>query len=71
MNRLDDTTAKRAAPPRLGVFADERGATAIEYALLLGLICLVIIAAIGATGDGLSANWNAMASNAASNLKSN
>ncbi|MCE1237247.1 MAG: Flp family type IVb pilin [Hyphomicrobiales bacterium] len=53
------------------MFADERGATAIEYALLLGLICLVIITAIGATGDGLSASWNAVATKASDNLKTN
>ena len=30
---------------------DERGATAIEYAIILGLMTIAIIAAIGSVGD--------------------
>jgi len=33
---------------------DERGATAIEYALIASLIGLVIIAAVGAVGSSLT-----------------
>ncbi|WP_407049582.1 Flp family type IVb pilin [Methyloraptor flagellatus] len=37
---------------------DERGATAIEYALIGGLIALAIVGAISGTGTGVSARWN-------------
>ena len=40
---------------------DERGATAIEYALIGGLIALAIVGAIAGTGTGVSARWNAFA----------
>lgn len=32
---------------------DERGTTAVEYALIAGLIVVVIVVAVGATGTGL------------------
>lgn len=35
-------------------FRDERGATAIEYALIASLIGLVIVGAVGAVGDSLT-----------------
>jgi pilus assembly protein Flp/PilA len=38
----------------LKFFHDERGATAIEYALIASLIGLVIITAVGAIGDSLN-----------------
>ena len=34
---------------------DERGATAVEYGLMVALIAIVIIAAVAALGDNLSA----------------
>lgn len=40
---------------------DERGATAIEYALIASLIFLAIIAAIVPVGTELSAVFNAVA----------
>lgn len=43
---------------------DVAGATAIEYVLILSLIFLVVIGAISATGDGLSAAWASMAEKA-------
>ncbi|MEQ1489472.1 MAG: Flp family type IVb pilin [Terricaulis sp.] len=39
-------------------FRDERGATAIEYALIASLIGLVIITAVGAVGDALTGTFN-------------
>jgi pilus assembly protein Flp/PilA len=40
----------RLRPPR-----SDRGATAVEYALLLSLIAVIIIVGIGALGTGTSA----------------
>lgn len=37
---------------------DERGATAIEYALIASLIGMVIIGAVGAIGDSLNGTFN-------------
>jgi pilus assembly protein Flp/PilA len=37
---------------------DERGATAIEYALIASLIGLVIITAVGAVGDSVTGVFN-------------
>jgi pilus assembly protein Flp/PilA len=37
---------------------NERGATAIEYALIASLIGLVIIAAVGAVGGSLNNTFN-------------
>jgi pilus assembly protein Flp/PilA len=39
-------------------FRDERGATAIEYALIASLIGLVIIGAVGAVGDSVTSTFN-------------
>ncbi len=36
---------------------DERGATAIEYALIATLICVVVIGALTALGTTLSSNF--------------
>ena len=38
--------------------ACESGATAIEYALLMGLMALALIGALSATGGGTSDKWN-------------
>jgi pilus assembly protein Flp/PilA len=37
---------------------DERGATAIEYALIAAAIGLVIVAAVGAIGDALDGTFS-------------
>ena len=42
----------------LNFLRDERGATAIEYALIASLIGLVIIGAVGAVGDSLNGVFN-------------
>lgn len=39
---------------------DERGGTAIEYALICSLIVLVIVGAIGATGGGVGNGWTSV-----------
>lgn len=36
---------------------DRRGATAIEYGLIAGLICLAIVGSIAATGNSVSSSW--------------
>ena len=42
-------------------FADESGATAIEYGLIAALIAIVIVTAVGALGTNLSATFNTVA----------
>jgi pilus assembly protein Flp/PilA len=43
------------------LMADRQGATAIEYALLAGLISLVVINAAGTMGNALSSTFVAVA----------
>ena len=38
--------------------ADESGATAIEYGLIVGLISLAIVTALSATGTSVGDIWN-------------
>ena len=40
---------------------EEEGATAIEYGLIASLIAVVIIAAVAAVGNSLSATFNSVA----------
>ena len=40
---------------------DERGATAVEYGLMVALIAIVIIAAVTLLGDNLSSLFNEVA----------
>ena len=42
-------------------FADESGATAIEYGLIAALIAVVIITALTSVGTSLSAKFNSIA----------
>ena len=42
-------------------WADEDGATAIEYGLLASLIAVVIIGAVGGVGDALILKFNEIA----------
>jgi pilus assembly protein Flp/PilA len=42
----------------MNFFRDERGATAIEYALIASLIGMVIIGAVAAIGDSLNGTFN-------------
>ncbi len=45
----------------INFFRSEEGATAIEYGLIAGLIAVVIITAVGAVGDDLTATFQAIA----------
>lgn len=42
-------------------FADESGATAIEYGLILGLMVIAIVAALTSTGEAAGSVFNAAA----------
>jgi pilus assembly protein Flp/PilA len=44
---------------RLTEARDERGATAVEYGLMVALIAIVIIVAVTALGDNLSSLFDA------------
>ena len=39
------------------LFADRRGATAIEYGLIVGLIAVAIVGALSALGGGAGGMW--------------
>ena len=41
-----------------GIFKDERGATAVEYGLILALIFLAMVAAIGGFASTSTEMWN-------------
>jgi len=47
----------------LRFWRDESGATAIEYGLIASLIAIVIIGAVSALGNGLTATFNEVTSN--------
>lgn len=42
---------------------DRKGATAVEYGLILSLMVLALIGALGSTGDGTKAKWDGVADN--------
>jgi pilus assembly protein Flp/PilA len=42
-------------------FTSEKGATATEYGLLVGLIALIIVAGVGLFGQNLNAFFNKLA----------
>lgn len=44
-------------------FADQSGATAIEYGLIAGLISVVIIGAVKTLGTNINGKFQAVASN--------
>jgi pilus assembly protein Flp/PilA len=41
--------------------ADDRGATAIEYALMIALIAIGVLAALQSTGSATGENWTNIA----------
>ena len=47
--------------------ADERGASLVEYALLVALIAVVCIAAVSALGGTISDNFDSVSSTMANN----
>jgi pilus assembly protein Flp/PilA len=60
--------AGRRRATKLGPAIDERGATATEYAILLGFIAVVIGFAIAFFGSNLNAFFNAIGSSIGSYL---
>jgi pilus assembly protein Flp/PilA len=48
----------------IAMFRDTRGATTIEYGLILALIFLAIAGAVGGLGSGNSSQWGTMSSKA-------
>jgi pilus assembly protein Flp/PilA len=38
--------------------ADARGATAVEYGLIVSLIVIAMVGALGGLGGGVSGKWN-------------
>jgi pilus assembly protein Flp/PilA len=52
----------------VGFLRDERGATAIEYALIAGLISVAVIAAVQALGVALGENYNETAAQVAATV---
>jgi pilus assembly protein Flp/PilA len=47
--------------------ADQRGATAVEYGLIVALIFLASVGGMTAFGDGAMAMWNDISTNVLSN----
>lgn len=48
--------------PLLEIARDERGATAVEYGLILALIFLAMVAGVVAVGTTTSGMWNNVSS---------
>ncbi|MDO7833868.1 Flp family type IVb pilin [Sphingobium sp. HBC34] len=48
---------------RWGLMRCERGATAVEYALILAMVVLAMIAALSNVADKTTGMWNNVASN--------
>jgi pilus assembly protein Flp/PilA len=48
---------------------DERGATAIEYALLIAMIAMVCIVAFGAVGGASGGGWDGVAAKVSNAMK--
>jgi pilus assembly protein Flp/PilA len=46
---------------------DERGATAIEYAMIAAFIAIAAVGAMVAAADGAIGMWNAVGNNVSSN----
>lgn len=44
-----------------GIVADEKGATAVEYGLILALVFLAMVGAVAALATETSAMWNSVA----------
>ena len=45
---------------RVATVREEKGASAVEYALLVGLIAIAVVAAVGVFGNKLSALFTAI-----------
>jgi pilus assembly protein Flp/PilA len=46
---------------------DERGASLLEYTILLAMISVAVIATIGGVGDWISGRWTTLSSNLTNN----
>lgn len=46
------------------LLASQRGATAIEYALIVALICVAMIGALSSLGGGVGGMWTNLSSTA-------
>lgn len=44
-----------------GIFKDDKGATAVEYGLILALIFLAMVVGVVAVGSGTSSLWTNVA----------
>ncbi|MDF2604396.1 Flp family type IVb pilin [Sphingomonas sp. ABOLG] len=49
---------KRALAAALRLAGDQRGATAVEYGLIVALIVIVIIAGVAGVADETTSMWN-------------
>jgi pilus assembly protein Flp/PilA len=47
---------------KFALFSDERGATAIEYALIASLLSIVILTAVSTVGSNLNSIFSSVAS---------
>ena len=61
MQKLYATVASLIAVTQYRLEREEKGATAVEYGLMVGLIAVVIIAAVTLLGDNLKAMFNDIA----------
>jgi pilus assembly protein Flp/PilA len=52
----------RRLMPKLALFSDEKGATAIEYALIASLLSIVILTAVATVGSNLNSIFSNVAS---------
>ncbi|MES2495355.1 MAG: Flp family type IVb pilin [Pseudomonadota bacterium] len=50
----------RRAPFR-ALFSDDRGASAVEYGLILSLVFLAVMGAIASLGSAVQSRWNDIA----------
>lgn len=69
MRDRERTTAELRFGPLAPFISDERGATAIEYALIAGMIFLVVVAAVTTTGADVGGAWDRMAQTVIANLR--
>jgi pilus assembly protein Flp/PilA len=51
---------RRGAPFR-ALFRDNRGATAVEYGLILSLVFLALMGAVASLGSSVQGRWNSIA----------
>ena len=53
----------RIMAAHLGLFRDEKGATAIEYGLIAALIAVAIVTAVGVVGTNLDLTFDTVGTN--------